>query len=238
MRSRFTTLLLFIVAVLAVGAVTASAALASPEWYVKKAGTWSKVTGPVPVTFKTPGSTHLEMLDTKFKGPFGSHDLFGISCKAEGEGYIEPGSRAYLANFHEEGEFSRCTPVTGPEEKIAFCDEVERVEGLRLPWKTELYTESSEDRLKLLTSKEQGWDVWCKAPGIGERESAFCQFGKSAGASNNASAGTVELAFTSKSGKTYCDPPKTESERESAGEWLGKLSVAPTETGVEAIKIE
>jgi|SRR5580700_3584516 hypothetical protein len=228
MRYASRMVLLGLLAAFAVGAVAASSALASPEWYVKKAGVFKKVTGPVKVNIEK----NYE-LNTGYEEIRGK-DLV-VSCKgAEGiEGDLEPGGAGVISRF--QGLAGQCKGA-GSE---PYCEEFTRDEGIDLPWKTELYKEGSEVRNRILKGNEPAWHFTCKTWPLGEEILTRCNVNTTTHMANNTTTGAVEAEFEKKSNKTICTVGTTSKE---AGEWKGVLTVKPTESekkaGVEAIKVE
>jgi hypothetical protein len=105
-----------LVAVFALGAVTASSAFASPEWYVKKAGKFAKVTTSANVV----STGTFELIDTKNPGGL----TLSISCKGEASGPIKAGGIGEIEAFHS----TSCVAGKGT---LQSCKEkgIEAVEG-------------------------------------------------------------------------------------------------------------
>jgi hypothetical protein len=207
-----------LVAVFAISAVAASSALAAPEWYVKKAGVYAKVTTAI----KVASTSKLELIDTKAT-PF----PLGVSCDDAIEGAIKAGGAGEIEVFAAE----ECKGVE--VDKVRECEKVESVEARDLPWNTELYKEGSEVRMRILTgSNTPAWRVTCKTP-LGGHTVDTCGVNTSTLISNNVLEGLVEAGFESKSAKTECSVGGKES-----GEWKGVMKLKAKGTGVEAIKAE
>jgi hypothetical protein len=220
MKSKSRMVLVALVAVFAISAVAASSALASPEWYVKKAGVFAKVTTSVKVALK---SSKIEVIDTKrtFAGV-----PFGISCTVvEGEGVIKSGGAGEILSFRPES----CTGVK--KEGLAYCTKVTAVSANGLEWKTELYKEGTEVRERLVPNAGGGLTFGCETS-LGKLSDS-CGIKTSVSSSNALPLGLVEETFDAKTSKTPCSLGGTE-----AGEWKGGFSTKANEAGVEAIKAE
>ena len=218
-----------LVAVFALSAVAASSASASPEWYVKKAGVFKKVTTAVNVTWETVEKGKITLIDTA--NLIWLETPLGIECGAEGEGKIESAGAARIGTLTT--KTGTCEGVVGRRER--YCKEVRRVEPLS-NWLSALYTEGSEVRNRFTYG---GWKFTCS--GTGGVQTDFCESKTSTHMTNNTSAGAVEAAFDTKSNKTNCEDGG-HKEGEGAGEWKGTLRITPTASektaGVEAIKVE
>jgi|SRR5580700_1874191 hypothetical protein len=214
-----------LVAVFAFSAVAASSALASPEWYVKKAGVFAKVKESVKVL----STDTLELIDTKYGTP-PPFSNWGISCEGTDLGVIKAGGTGEITSF----SINKCEPA-----KIAenACEEVEGWKAPHLAWKTELYAEGGTIRDRIVSggSGTPEWVVQCKTAFPFSDNS--CGINTSTLMTNNVSGGLVESAFDKTSNKTSCTKGG-----EKAGEWKGVLKIEPTESekkaGVEAIKVE
>jgi hypothetical protein len=221
MRSMLRTVPVALVAVLALGAVAASSALASPEFYVKKAGVFKKVTESVNVTLEN----QFELIDTKNEG-------FGESCTGEASGAVKAAGLGNLETFRV---FERCKGLGNP----LLCETAETGTALNMPWGLELYKEGTEVRNRIVEGVSKNgtpaWHFSCKGR-FGEGNDT-CNVNTSAHITNNATKGWVEVVFDAKSKKTKCSGGGAES-----GEWKGVLKMKPTEkekkAGVEAIKVE
>jgi hypothetical protein len=215
--------LVALVAVFALGAVAASSALGSPEWYVKKAGTFAKVTTSVKVAL---ASSKIEVVDTKRTNAFGVP--FGISCTVlEGGGVIKSAGAGEVSSFKVPAK--DCVGIT--REKQQYCTQVTRLEATGLSWKTELYLEGSEVRERLVPSNEGGLTFECETS-LGSLSDG-CSSKTSAHIANNTLLGLAEATFDTKTTKTQCSLGGKE-----AGEWTGGFTTKANETGVEAIKAE
>jgi hypothetical protein len=204
-----------LVAVFALGAVAASSALASPEWYVKKSGTYSKVKEAVKVKAKF----SLEEIVTPELG----QPKFGVSCHGSSEGELKSAGVSDL------------TTITGLScEAVDHCEKLEKsVEPFHIPWQLELYKEATEIRSKFVsgTNGQAGFVFSCKRPFIGV--SRVETLIKTSTHMSNLVSGFVEASFDEKSAK---QPWSGGGEIE----WKGPfLTVEPVEkSGVEAIKVE
>jgi hypothetical protein len=203
-----------LVAACAVSAVAASSALASPEWYVKKGGTYSKVTAAVSVK----AAWGLEEIVTPELG-----EKFGIKCKGSAKGELKSAG------------VSDITTIEGLScEKVDGCEKLEEtVEPYNTPWQLELYKEGSEIRSKIVSGGNgtPGFRFACKRAlrGVTRVETAL----STSTHMTNLASGLVEASFDEKSAKVNW----------SGGgkiEWKGSfLTVEPVEkSGVEAIKVE
>jgi hypothetical protein len=226
MKHMFRTVLVALIAVFALTAIAASPALAAPEWYVKKAGVFKKLTGTETVKVNFEGT--FEVSDTKF-GPL--KRPLAVSCTAKGEearGEIKSAGTGVISSF--ETEIAKCKPATVEHNE---CRSVEHDASVHLPWKTELYTEGSEIRARIVNdgAGTPDWAWTCEVfSGSGGDE---CGVAGSTHVSNNALGGFAEATFDTKSAKTECFLGKKE-----AGEWKGVMKVKANQTGVEAIKVE
>ncbi|HWY89440.1 MAG TPA: hypothetical protein VNY31_02105 [Solirubrobacteraceae bacterium] len=215
-----------LIAIFALSAVAASSALASPEWYVKKAGVFKKVTTSVNVNVET---SKLQIVDTKYELGV----PLGIACRAAGKGVIKSGGASSISQGLKVEGLEFCEGVEGKIEGKGsrFCKQVLLVTPIS-EWTAELYMEGSEVRERLLKG---GWQFECET--IIGRVGDTCEIATSAHAGNNTTAGSVEAAFDTKSSKTSCSHRGAGS-----GEWKGTLTITPTtsekEAGVEAIKVE
>jgi hypothetical protein len=204
-----------LVAVFALSAVAASSALASPEWYAKKAGVFAKITTPV----KFEAESKFEFTDTKLAiwGILGQKAT--VSCKGTTKGVVGNGVAGKL------NEIRTSCSCSMPSLSCTF----EKEEVRNTPWSTELYKEGSEIRDKFV-----GTPVWLFEYEIqgGDRFVDECAVNTSTHMTNT-SGGGVEAAFDAKSVKTQCSEGGKES-----GEWKGYLKIKAAETGVEALKVE
>lgn len=214
------SVLLALVAVFALGAV-ASSALASPEWYVKKSGTYSKVTEAV----KVKAAFGIEAIVVPSFG--GEMFKFGIKCHGTAMGELKAGSISDFSSIKTGGV--DC-------EKVDSCESLLKegaVRPIHLPWQLELYKEGSEIRSKIVSSGEgtPEFAFSCKSELYGETE-VLTSLTTSTHMTNLAS-GFVEAAFDAKSAKV---PWTGGGKIEFKGPFL---TVEPAEkSGVEAIKVE
>jgi hypothetical protein len=229
MRLTLRKLPVVLVAVLALSAVAVSSASAAPEWHVKKAKTWSKVSTPVNVTFK--GSYELTF---EFNG---SYDKF--KCEENNiEGTIASGGLGTISKFAQFEPHQQCKGIE-TEKKLNECPSIEKVNAWHLPWQTDLYAEGAATRAKIV-HKEGALGAaseWtCKSEIFGKHPLA-CSVETSTQLSNNPIAGTVEANSDTKSNKVWCV-----TESQVGGVWTFRESIRPTEAektaGVEAIKVE
>ncbi len=223
---------------LSLGAVAASSALASPEWYAKKAGTFKKVTSSINVELS---ANKLSVTDVK------RLEFLGMTCTSSTsklEGVIESATAAKVSLFEFTQPAAECKGVTEAERKekgLYYCETPREDRDWYLPWTLDPYTEGSEDRVKLASSVGAEYnplfEFTCSS--FVGKTSAVCGVNTTAHLSNNATAGDIEVDFESKSAKTKCTEFGT---GEQAGEWKGLLTIKPTEAekkaGVEAIKVE
>ena len=227
MRSMFRRALVALVAVFALSAIAASAASASPEWYVKKAGTWSKV-GATAVQIEA-NESNFEIINTKYEG-FPS--FFAVSCKSGSaqhslQGELKASGKSMIDSFGG-GE---CKPSEGSN----ACRSFRKIEAVAIPWEAELFTEGSELRQRVLAGgQSRGVDLTCEG-----LKTEFCSATTSTHTTNVTSPGLeVWAEWNAKSAKVQC----TNSLIENAGEWKGVLKIKPTkaekEKGIEGIKVE
>jgi hypothetical protein len=231
MRTRSTVGLLTLFAALASSALIATAAFASPEWYVKKSGTFTKASTAIKVEFE---GTNVGLLETERAG-----NHIGFTCGGNwGSGTVESGGLGKIEHF--QAEVRSCKGITEGKESGPYLCAKEpslTMEALDLSWKTELVKEGSEIRAKIAdgsSEKTPGFTFTCKNF-LGTKSTARCNANTSTHMTNNTSAGLVEAEFEAKSAKTECAEKGT-------GEWKGVLKIKPTkaekEAGVEAIKVE
>ncbi len=218
MRSKLRTICAALLVVFALGAVAASAASAAPEWYVKKAGTFAKVTEAT----KTEGTLSFEVIDTKM--PLSSP--MGVSCSATvgGEGEeIQPAGVSVIKHYLN----LNCKPVKS-------CEKLLSVNPLTVPWKLELYKEGTEVRSRIVNGGSEAPGVTFACDWFGVRTEDTCQANTSTHMSN-VLAGFVEASFDAKSAKTACTQGGTGS-----GEWKGAFATFKpvAKSGVEAVKVE
>lgn len=233
MRTLRTTLLALIGA-LALGATVASTALAAPEWYVKKGGTFKKVSTAV----------HVQLEASKFgviREEKSSGNLLGLECTVTeaGNGTIESAGHGTITSF---GTFAsprtHCTAVKkGSKSGIYVCEKITKTESGDFNWSTELLAGSGETRAKIAEhtgGAEPFFEFTCEAGLLGLLPST-CGLKTTTHVSNVENA--VSLTFDTKTAKTEC----AVNEKEAA-EWKGAVVVKPTkaekEAGVEAIKVE
>jgi hypothetical protein len=231
MRFSLRTGLTALAAVLALAAVAVAPALAAREWYVKKGGTYSKVTTAVKVEFE---ASKLAMIDNLG----GAYE--GLSCTSSkfGTGTVESAGAGKIETFRTSEPNSDCKGGKIKENSEAnFCEEhgIGETTGRNEPWNTQLASEGSTIRVGISAGATPEFQASCKSFG-GTKILFTCGINTSAHASSNATAGLVEAEFEAKSARTACGAEKT------AGEWKGVLKVKPSksekEAGVEALKVE
>jgi hypothetical protein len=226
MQSVLRKLTVVLVVVVAATTAVAATATAAPEWYVKKAGAFAKVTTPVAVTTKTTW----EVIDTKTFGIHGLHPL-AVRCEGSAEDVLETGGKGQIKFL---GNNSGCTRGT-VENNI--CERAESVEQVDLAWTTELYKEGTTNRDKII-SGVNGTLPEVKFFCQGFPRTDTCESKTSMLTTNNTSAGLVETAFDKISNKVSCSI-SAEFFGEALGEWKGLFKVEPKAgSGVEAIKVE
>jgi hypothetical protein len=196
MRSRLKKITAACVLAVALTALTASAAFAFPNWYVKKGTSWLPVESAVHVT-----------VEGKF-GFLDSHGVeLGLSCPISGKATLKANGAAEITEFHV-ANVSNCTPLG----KNFPCTQIERFEAANIPWATELYwaVPGSEIRERLTGAEPHTpeFNFLCKTS-LGER-SDTCQLNTSARLTNVESTGEVWAEFDSKSAKTKCSQGGTE----------------------------
>jgi hypothetical protein len=206
--------LVALVAVFAISAVVASSALASPEWYAKKAGKFEKVTAAL----KVKGAISFELVNKTFPLPR------EVSCVGTANGEIKAGGAAAISSI----SLTSCKAPSG-----SYCKEIIGASKFyNLPWATELYTEGSEVRDRIVSqSKEPAWSYLCETV-FAERTEEECAADTSTHVTNNVSGGLVEAVFDKNSAKTHC------SSGGNAGEWKGTIKIESATSGVEAVKAE
>jgi|HubBroStandDraft_4_1064222.scaffolds.fasta_scaffold17194_2 hypothetical protein len=210
---------LVLVAVFALGAVAASSAFASPEWYVKKSGTYSKVKEAVKV--KAAFGLEEIVTPTLYGPPY--NEKFGIKCKGTAAGELKSGGISDLTSIR-----------AGSCEKVDGCAALTgNVETIDIPWQLELYKEGTEIRSKFVsgTNGMAGFRFSCKTNFLGPEEVETLL--STSTHMTNLVSGFAEAAFDAKSAKgSWADGGEIE--------WKGPLlTVEPVEkSGVEAIKVE
>lgn len=206
MRSTYRTVLVTLVAALALSAAAASSALAAPEWYAKKGGALSKVTSPL----EAAATTSLTVTDSGWLG--------GVKVKCTGK----------MTQTLEAGGVSKVTgyAATSCETVAGTCNPT-IAEAQNLPWKAELYAEGTEVRSRLVSggSGTPGWEFYCAS--VGQFDT--CNFNTSANVLNTWS-GSVQAVFDAQSNKTTCSQGGAE-----AGRLEGTVTLEPPK-GVEAIQ--
>lgn len=223
MRSMLRIMFLALVTVFALAAIAASSALAAPEWYAKKSGVWAKVTTPVKI--KIEGTVEVNDREgyPSLKRPL------AISChftEALNEGEVKPAGAGKIELHLGSAE---CKPATVENNT---CQAIEGKASTNLPWATELYSEGSELRQRLVNGGA-GTPIWTfKCKTFFNPIEDNCSFNTSMHTTNLVS-GLVEAALDTKSNQTYCS-----SSNKTDGEWKGSLKFKANQTGVEAIKVE
>lgn len=220
MQSVTKRLAVLIMAVLALTAVTAASAVASPEWYAKRSGAWAKITTPVKVA--SAGTLQLSDLDG---GPLKEPVTF--SCTVTTGGAVGAGSSGEIAEIKGFSS-ENCKCKSG-------CEKIEQGGWSNLPAPMELYKEGTEIRARVTASKNLGTPYFTftyKQLLGGLRNEDACNFNTSTKLTNT-SGGSVEATFGKGSNKTHCLAGGNES-----GEWNGALTIKANQSGVEAIKVE
>ncbi len=211
------TVVVAMVAVLALGGVSATSALASPEWYVKKGGVFEKLTK----SHNMVGEQSFEL--SVPKALFGTVTV-AVACKGTLRGDIAA---------HGVGEITTTATTIEDCRTVSGCTMIESIEGRHFPWKTELYREGSEIRQKVVSggSGTPEWSITCKNQ-AGTSFELSCGTNTSTDMSNNVFGGLegVEAKFDTKSNKTNCTLGSKES-----GEWKGVMKI---EGEGESIKVE
>lgn len=178
-------ILTVLIAVLAVGALSASAALANPEWEL--GGTLLKGI----VAAESEGTIALE----------NKTEEYVIQCKVR--------RKVELGNVLGLGVINSITNTAGAklmkcETKVSSdCETEAEVEALHLPWGTELTgSAGSEARNRILSksSEEPEWKITCREFGV--KTTNWCSAVTSAGTKNEA-AGVLE-SYDAKSAHGVC----------------------------------
>jgi hypothetical protein len=238
MRSTLKMTFLALLAVFALGAVAASSAFASPEWYVKKGGVWTRATSSVKVEL-------INTIQKVWVSETSGEAYIGVECAGEGgirtEGSIGSAGKAEITVFEPHPKTSKhCNPrVKGSG--VSECETFTEERAIALPWNTELYSEGSETRIKI------GPHSGGNSPGVlAECTFSFapfdleCHVAESAEVISEPSNGAFALWFNEKTKKTFCSG--TLHGGTESGIWGGLLvfkpSKAEAEKGVEGIKVE
>jgi hypothetical protein len=207
--------LVALVAAFAFSAVAASSALASPEWYVKKAGKYEKVSEAVNV-----GGTV----------SFDAVIVYSTFKEFPGEAKCHGSVKGELKS----GGISDITSLTIEKCEVGkWIVGIGRGEARNFPWQAELYKEGSEIRSRLVNgghgTPEYTATVKWTGPPAGEEKVSFTFPSSHMG---NLLSGFVESSFDAKSEQTYS--------KLDTIEWKGSfVTVKPLEkSGVEAIKVE
>lgn len=229
--------LVALIAVFALSAVAASSAFASPEWYVKKGGVWTKATSNV----------NWELVNTNQKvwvSEISGGEYIGVECAGEGgiyaDGSIGPAGKAEITRFELNAGSKRCSPRL-QESGLSDCETFKEGKSANLPWSMELYSEGSETRTKI------GPGSSGKSPAVVARCGLVvtstileCEVAGSAEVISEPSNGAFGLWFNPKTKKTSCDG--TLKGGAESGSWGGLLVLKPSKTeaekGVEGIKVE
>lgn len=186
--TRLRILGLALVAVFAMGAVVASAAMASPEWLENG----SPLTSKVAITSK--GTLKLSDTGT----PIGT---VTVTCAGTDKGTIGPGAEDEVTEI----KASSCTS--------SQCSGTPTAEAVNIAptlaggiWQTKLETVGTEIRDKITTTsgtKVVGWTVHCTI--LGKTETDTCTSASSSTKmTNNKTTGNVEAEFEAKSPKAKC----------------------------------
>jgi hypothetical protein len=229
MRSILKTTFVALLAVLALGAVAASSALASPAWYVKKGGTWTKASTAVKVEFE---ASKLAMIDNE------GGVYKGLSCTGHFGAGVVGSSGLTIEKFEPGRAKEQCKGGKIKENTETNACEKEGIETTKIgyaPWTTALSTEGTTIRASISGSFGiPEMTVVCKVAGVKRQFS--CDINTSAHMIDNATSLTVEAEFEAKSKRTECINGK------EAGEWKGILKIAPSTAektaGVEGVKVE
>src|SRR5580700_1082495 len=200
MRSKSRMVVVALVAVFAIGAVASSSALASPEWYAKKGGVWTKVITPVNVkatwTFELSDNAYPELGE----GPL------TISWEAETLGVVGAGAAGVINQWSTAS--AKCKNV---------CEVVKSATPEDLAWSTALYKEGSEIRERI--SEDAHGIPQLRFQFLyffGQQAEETCHLNTNTKMTNNATG--VEGTFDKKS-NTKC---------RAEGEFKGTIKIAPT----------
>lgn len=218
MRSICRNALVVLAASLAVAGVSASAAFATPEWYAKTGGVFTKVTSPLGFTMKAP---KLELV-LPGVGPFGETGT--VTCKnIVVEGTVGSGDAGKWNEFRGQSALGE-----GCGGNIhTLCDEGIKYEVTEFPVLTELYLEGSQIRQKLLPNGKvlPEFEFECRASLI------KCALAPTSMHLTNNAEGNVEAAYDEKSAAVSCNT------KSGKGEWKGVFTIEHPK-GTEAIKVE
>jgi hypothetical protein len=236
MRSRNVRLVFGLAAALALSMVVASSALAAPEWYEKKGGTWKKVTTAVQVNF------YAEAVKLIESAPSGYWGFKCLGTEPQGEGTVESGALGNITGFLSQSA-GGCKGIKEGEgtKKPELCTTLGSRQTTAGPWTAPLTKEASGEIRAALSphsgGEEPGLTFECKN-GVFGTHIANCNAKTSAKITNQIPGEKFGPIFTfdSKSKKTTCN-----GEAET-GEWSGAVYVRQTaketEAGVEELKVE
>jgi hypothetical protein len=209
MRSIYRTVTAVLAVAFVLSAVTASAALASPEWLAKTGGTFNKLTSAL--NDEAAGSITIN--DSGWLGGL------KVTCAIKiSKGTIEAGGIGKINEYTLTG----CEPAAG-----GACESVARIRPIHMPWKTELYREGTQIRVRIVSggSGTPEWAIDCNTS-LGERTDV-CGLNTSAKIQNEPP--NVVAKFDGESNKTVCGEKLT-------GQVEGELSFAPP-AGTEAVEV-
>lgn len=161
MRHRYWSSLAVLVAALVLAAVTASSALAAPEWYSSTTATKAE--------WQQAGAKISEAVATKWKGTVEVTDpqyyKTRVRCEDAGEGTVGPGAVAKMSTW----TVSKCAIVEGG------CEVLETVKVTGTPWTTELvFPKGSREGAELgdVASNEGksilGMNFYCNTVALGK----------------------------------------------------------------------
>jgi hypothetical protein len=204
--------LVVLVAVLALGAASASSAFAAPEWYAKTSGSYGKITSAREIT----GKGTITVNDADYYGKSEGENV-KIECEVNVKGSIEAGGVGTISSY-----------IAGDCKRLEGICTLRTSYAVNLPWKTELYAEGTEIRQRIVSggSGTPAWHFGCENLITGDT----CNFNTSANMLNTG-VGGVGAVFNSASNKTTCSQGGAE-----AGQVEGSIALTSPEAGVEGIE--
>ncbi|HSZ69974.1 MAG TPA: hypothetical protein VK756_06410 [Solirubrobacteraceae bacterium] len=183
MRSIYRTVLV-LAALFALSAATASAALASPEWLVKKGGVYNVLTGATEI--EAPGTFVVNDMRENEK----------LSCELTMMSTQEPGGIGKI-----NGVAVKTCKLSGS----GICESLAAVKMTDLPWKTELSKSSGDMRVGLVNGGSGTPQVQFECHTTIGNVLNVCAVNSTAMLENEVSPPNVQARYEGASGETECD---------------------------------